>query len=198
MQVDLVFLLDSSSSMGMRDFRSMKTFVKYVVSQIDITNGSSRVGVYTFNNKAKMEFSLNTYTSNEDVLRAIDDIPKEYGNTNTAAALRALSQAAFTNENGDRSNIPNVAVLVTDGKANMEMAQTLPEAQLVKKRGIYLYAFAIRLSNNAQFQQISSPPIDRTAIFLPSFDALVSNGPSFVQKLCEGNFQPIFGWSFLT
>lgn len=176
----------------------MKTFVKYVVSQIDITNGSSRVGVYTFNSKAKMEFSLNAYTSNEDVLRAIDNIPKEYGNTNTAAALRALSQVAFTKANGDRSNIPNVAVLVTDGKANMEIAQTLPEAQLVKDRGIHLYAFAIRLSDYAEFQQIPSPPTNRTAVFLQSFDALVLNGPSFVQKLCEGNFQPIFRWNFLT
>lgn len=188
-QVDLIFLLDSSSSMGYRDFQNMKSFVKYVVSQLDISNGSARVGIITFNSRAEEEFSLISFSTNDDVLRAIDEIPQKYGNTNTAAALRALTDYGFRKERGDRDNIPNVAVLITDGKANVETTQTLPWAQNVKNSGIYLYAFGIKFSNNAEFQQIPSPPTNRTAIFLPTFDALVLHGPLFIQKLCKGNFK---------
>lgn len=185
-QVDLVFLLDSSSSMGYSDFLDMKTFVKYVVSKVDITNGSSRVGVYTFSNQAKLEFSLNTYSTNTDVLKAVDKIPQAFGNTNTAAGFRAI-RTAFSQTNGDRDRVPNIAVLITDGQANMEADQTLPQAQLIKDSGIYMYAIGVRLRDYQEFLQIPSPPSNKTAILLPDFASLVRYGSVFTQKVCEGN-----------
>jgi collagen type VI alpha len=173
--------------MGGKDFQNMKTFVKYIVSEIDITNGTSRVGVFTFNNQAKLEFDLNTYKTNADVIRAIDAIPQEFGNTNTAAALRAITQQGFTKSGGDRDNIPNVAVLITDGQANVDPDQMVPESKIVKKNGIYLYAFAIKLRAYSEFKKITSLPSNRTAVFLPNFESLVSYSPSFMQTLCEGN-----------
>ena len=186
-QVDLIFILDSSTSMGRSDFQNMKDFVKNVISQIDITNGSSRVGVFTFSNDAKLEFGLKTYNTNEDIIKAIDAIPQYFGNTNTAAALRAVTRQGFTKTGGDRENIPNVAVLITDGIANVDIDQTLPESKIVKSEGIYLYAFAIKLRAHSDFRKIASLPSNRTAVFLPNFKSLVSYSPSFMQTLCEGN-----------
>ncbi|WAR09789.1 CO6A6-like protein [Mya arenaria] len=134
-----IFILDSSSRMGHSDFQNMKIFLNYIVSQIDITGGTSRIGVYTFNTRAKSEFHLNDYTTNKTVLDAIDDIPQNYGNTNTAAALRALREA-FTEENGDRPNIRNVGVLITDGRANKGTRRTVPEATLTKEDNTFIYA----------------------------------------------------------
>lgn len=164
----------------------MKNFVKHIVSQIDITNGTSRVAVYTFNTQATLEFSLNRYSTNDEVMRAIDDIPQKYGNTNTAAALRKLREEGFIEANGDRDNIPNVAALITDGQSNMETTQTLPEAKLVRDSGVYLYAFAVKLSYYADFRLIPSQPADKTAICIPNFETLASYGPKYMRRLCQG------------
>ncbi|WAR09890.1 CO6A3-like protein [Mya arenaria] len=195
-QIDLIFLLDSSSSMGRSDFQNMKNFLKYIVSQIDITGGTSRIGAYTFNTRAKSEFHLNDYTTNEAVLDAIDDIPQNYGNTNTAAALRALREG-FTEENGDRPNIRNVGVLITDGQANMETRRTVPEAILTKEDNIFIYAFGVKLREYSDFKQIPSPPVARNAIFLQTFEDLASYGSQFMEQLCADCPPPVLDVVFI-
>ncbi len=39
--------------------------------------------------------------------------------TNTAAALRYMTDTMFSAGNGDRSGIPNVAIVITDGVPNV-------------------------------------------------------------------------------
>ena len=39
--------------------------------------------------------------------------------TNTAAALRYVTNTMFSPSNGDRSGIPNVAIVITDGVPNV-------------------------------------------------------------------------------
>jgi len=169
--------------MGYADFRNMKDFLKYVVGQVHITEGTARVGVYTFNNDAILEFKLNEYDTNQEVIDAIDKIPQTFGNTNTAAALRAL-QRGFTADNGDRPNVPNVGVLVTDGQANMETSRTLTDATAFKATGAHLYTLVMKQRDTQEFRDLASTPSD--ALFLSTFSQLLENGPHFVRKLCQG------------
>ncbi len=39
--------------------------------------------------------------------------------TNTASALRYMYGTMFTSANGDRANIPNAAIVITDGVPNV-------------------------------------------------------------------------------
>ena len=52
------------------------------------------------------------------------------GTTNTAAALAMMRTDHFTSGHGDRSNMPNVGVIVTDGRSN-DKDQTWREARNV-------------------------------------------------------------------
>ena len=49
------------------------------------------------------------------ILNALS-MPYLEGTTNTAAAIANMRDAMFTNENGDRDDVPNVAVVMTDGR----------------------------------------------------------------------------------
>ena len=49
---------------------------------------------------------------------------REGGQTNTAMALDSMA-AMFTEENGDRPNVPNVALFVTDGHSSDRMVGSL-------------------------------------------------------------------------
>ena len=186
-QIDIIFLLDTSSSMGRQDFATMKEFVKHFVSKVDITGGKTRVGIFTFNSNTRLEFSLNSSKTNEEALEAIDRITQSYGNTNTAGALRALWSVGFTPENGDREFTPNVGVLITDGVSNINSRMTVPEAILVKENSIFLYAVGIKVREDVEFRKIPSAPYSRTAIFIPTFDQLISFAPAFFNLVCTGN-----------
>ena len=61
-------------------------------------------------------------------------VPYSRGRTATAAALRMLYERMFTVEFGDRSNVPNYAVVITDGESTVNPEQTLPEAIEVRAR----------------------------------------------------------------
>lgn len=52
------------------------------------------------------------------MVQAVDNIAYTRGSTNTAAALRFAHTSAFTERNGDRQNVRDVIVLLTDGQSN--------------------------------------------------------------------------------
>ena len=64
-------------------------------------------------------------------------LPYIRGTTNTAAALDYLVDTMFTNGNGDRSDVNNVVVFMTDGNSNDKDA-TVTAAMRVKSDNIHI------------------------------------------------------------
>ena len=62
----------------------------------------------------------------------VSAIPYRGGSTNTATALDFLRTTMFSVQTGDRPDVPNVAVLLTDGSSNDRKA-TIEAALKVKK-----------------------------------------------------------------
>ena len=61
-------------------------------------------------------------------LQAVERMEYVRGRTNTAEALRLLYTEMFTPFNGDRVDVPNYAIVITDGESNINSENTLPEA----------------------------------------------------------------------
>lgn len=57
----------------------------------------------------------------------IDAITYTRGKTNTASAI-SLVRSMFNANYGDRSNVPNIAILVSDGQPTVDIQNTLPQA----------------------------------------------------------------------
>ena len=68
-------------------------------------------------------FHLNQLTTREEAVDAVNGIAWRRGRTNTASALRYARTDMFTETNGDREDVINVAVVVTDGGSNMPNKQ---------------------------------------------------------------------------
>ena len=66
--LDLVFVIDSSTSVGLKNFKAALHFVKEVVSPLEFASGKTRVGLVTFNNQAFVRFYLDTFSSREEVI----------------------------------------------------------------------------------------------------------------------------------
>ena len=58
---DLVFILDSSTSVGGANYDKMKDFVKKFLDSANIDNGVVRVGLLSFSISVKVEFQLNSF-----------------------------------------------------------------------------------------------------------------------------------------
>ena len=92
--------------------------------------------IYSFPSKTvQVQFPLNKYTNKQSLLEAIERIPYEYGITNTADAIKSLRSRVFSRKYGDRKFIPDIAVLLTDGVANVNVKSMRKEATRAKRSG---------------------------------------------------------------
>ena len=78
-----------------------------------------------------------------DVIAAIKRLRIGLGYTNIADALRTARTQLFVRQNGARSDVPKILILITDGTANTEERRTIPEADATKAAGIQIFTVGI-------------------------------------------------------
>ena len=124
--VDVVFVVDESSSIGPSNFQLKKDFLSALVGRLDIDSGNTRVGLVKFSSyvNTREAFNLNEYSSVVSVQSAIASLNYSYGQTNTAAVLAYVRTTMLTSETGDRPDVANVVVVMTDGRSNVNMSKT--------------------------------------------------------------------------
>jgi len=121
---DIIFVMDESGSIGTTDFGLMKSFLSQLVGRLDIDSGTARVGLVTYSTNVGSSIYLNAHSSVASVQSAISALIYSAGTTNTAAALAYVRTTMLTSAAGDRSNVPNFVVVLTDGNSdNMNATQ---------------------------------------------------------------------------
>ena len=123
--------------------------MKNIVRDLTIGPNNVQIGVTIFGDSNYPQFQLNTYSRKEDILNMIDRIPFLDQSTNTAEAIRYMRETMFTRRNGDRSNAPNSAIIITDGvprvPADINEARRLAiqEAELARSQGINIFTIGV-------------------------------------------------------
>ncbi|XP_069108499.1 cartilage matrix protein-like [Argopecten irradians] len=185
---DILFILDSSTSVGDENFRKMLNFMKDIVRAAPIDSGHYRVAVLVFNSNVKVTLLLDAIDNQEDLLTYIDNIPYSYGNTNTASALQAMRDTIFIPANGDRPDAKNLAIVLTDGESNINSGRTIPEADAAKREGVEIYGIGIGLMETSEIDGISSKPLDTHSFNVDNFDNLNDMKADIFSKICIGKY----------
>ena len=79
----MVFVVDSSGSIGMENFAKIKAFVKQTLNFFDIGTDLTRVGLITFNQYGSLQFGLGKYNTSNALVTAVQSIIYSQGGTNT-------------------------------------------------------------------------------------------------------------------
>ena len=124
-QADVLFVVDNSGSVEMERFPVVKDFIKAIIRQLDVDSGKVHVGIIYYSDVADLHYPLEESAMAEDVLYAVDKMPFVGKATNTAGALAMLRSSVFNGLDGDRPNVLNYAILITDGIPNIERRKTV-------------------------------------------------------------------------
>ena len=117
--MDIVFVVDASGSIGVTNFNLTKSFLSRLVGRLNISSGNTRVGLVTYSSGIGSGFNLSDYVTVASMQRAISSLGYSYGGTtNTAGALAYVRTTMLTAAAGNRDDVPNVVVVVTDGHSN--------------------------------------------------------------------------------
>ena len=112
-------MLDDSGSIGSTNFNLTQSFLSQLVGYLDIDSGNTRLGLVTYSTSVTTHFNLDVHLSVTAVQSAISSLTySSGGSTNTHAALAHVRTSVLTSAAGDRGDVPNVVVLLTDGQSS--------------------------------------------------------------------------------
>ena len=182
---DLVFVIDGSGSIeqaGVGNFGLIKNFVKDVIGGFKIGYDQTHVGaiIFSASQYVKTVFGLEDHYTKEGLDRAIDSIDYPSGGTYTGKALRTARTKILTRP-FDREQIPNVCIVITDGKANDNI--DIP-AQELRDSGTTI--FAVGVGKNYVEAELEKIAGDRSRVFKADFDKLNIIINEIKESACRG------------
>ncbi|XP_060778327.1 collagen alpha-6(VI) chain-like isoform X2 [Neoarius graeffei] len=180
---DIVFLLDSSSSIGDANFQRVKQFLHTFIMGLDVKPDKVRVGVAQFSHEPQQEFLLGEYKDKNELLDEVDKLTYLTGGTETGKALRFIQNNYFTESAGSRisQNVPQIAVVITDGDSADEMK--IPAMDL-RRKGVLIFTIGVGAANITELQSIANKPHQRFVLSFTDYEELLKATTSTIDQVC--------------
>ncbi|XP_029470754.1 sushi, von Willebrand factor type A, EGF and pentraxin domain-containing protein 1 [Rhinatrema bivittatum] len=169
-RLELVFLVDESSSVGPANFRSELRFVKKLLSDFPVVPTATRVAIVTFSSKSHVLARVDYISSSRPrqhkcalLGREIPAITYKGGGTYTKGALQQAAQIL----RHSRGNATKVIFLITDGYSNG--GDPRPTATTLRDLGVEIFTFGIWQGNIRELHDMASHPKEEHCYLLHSF-----------------------------
>lgn len=175
--MELVFVVDSSESVGPDNYEIIKDFVNALVDRVTVGRNATRIGLVLYSLEVKLVFNLARYSTKQDIKQAIRNIPYMGEGTYTGTAIRKATQEAF---HGSRLGVSKVAIVITDGQTDKREPVKLDLAVREAHAGnIEMFALGIVNTSDptqAEFKRelnlIASDPDDDHMFLIDDFNTL--------------------------
>lgn len=162
----------------------MKAFAVALVDRLNIGLTQVRVGAVKYAGDAFVEFYLNTYSRKSDITNHLRDLELLGTKTYTGLGLRYMRNEIFQPMKGDRDRVPNIAIVITDGKSNINEEETKAEADLAKGQGIRMIAVGITDNvNPTELRDIASD--DQSLFVVENFEILMQQLDDIARTTCQ-------------
>ncbi|EPY82884.1 hypothetical protein CB1_000613005 [Camelus ferus] len=112
--LELLFVIDSSESVGPENFQIIKNFVKTLTDRVALDLTKARIGIINYSHKVEEVAHLTQFSSKDDLKRAVDDMQYLGEGTYTATALHAANRMF----EAARPGVKKVALVITDGQTD--------------------------------------------------------------------------------
>ena len=106
--LDIAFIIDSSGSIGRRNWERVKRFVKALVSKLEVSYYSTRIAAMAYSTDPEVVMRFNDYQGTVEVNQGFDGMKYQRGYTYTDKALQLADSDLFQTSNGMRLSAPKV------------------------------------------------------------------------------------------
>ncbi|KAK2186747.1 hypothetical protein NP493_190g03002 [Ridgeia piscesae] len=179
---DIMFVLDSSGSIGYMKWFVAKQFVIDVVKGLKIREDQTRIGVISFSTTVRTDISLGEITDTDELINKVWDIDYMAGVTNTAGGLKLMHEVFLANK---REHVTQIAVLLTDGNSNLQSTQTIPNANAAAADGFEIFAIGVGAIDIDELKGIATN--DDFVYKVPDFSALSGVTNDVIEMTCYAN-----------
>ncbi|KAI5087387.1 collagen alpha-1(XXVIII) chain precursor [Silurus meridionalis] len=192
--LELVFIIDSSESVGPENFELTKDFLNALIDRVAVSREATRVGVVLYSHVHMVVVSLQQLIDLTSIKVAVRNMPYLGEGTFTGSAIRGATRLFQASRHGVRK----VALLLTDGQADRRDAVRL-EVAAEEAHTAEIEMFVIGVINGTesgytQFQrEMKSIASDEEHVFLiPDFMSLSSLESKILSRICELDDDSVF------
>ncbi|KAK3096918.1 hypothetical protein FSP39_004752 [Pinctada imbricata] len=186
-KADIVFLLDSSSSVWHDDFVKQTAFIQSVIETFEIGDNHIQVGVLTFTHDLHLNFHLNQYNGKDEMTKAVLAIQQigPPAGTDTGKAIQFARSEMFKPENGGRLGVTKIIIVITDGYS-LDANMTIRESHFAKEAGIKMFAIGVGFNmESSELVAIASQPEQEYVIKVDNYGGLKTIKDSLAAKTCQ-------------
>ena len=173
--MDVVFAVDMSGSME-ENYENMIDFTKQTIRRLPVNANATRVSITTFSDNATILFDLDDYQTPSSIRNALV-FGRSGGETNIYQAIALARQSAFTSNRGDRPDVRNVLVLVTDGIATVQ-AEKVPE-EVAAAKGARIEVLVVLIGKESDVRNVTGDPM-----YVRNTNDVTPVSISLVNRLC--------------
>ena len=158
---DVVFVIDTTSSIGSFQFQMIREFVANLTINLKLNSPGSRVAVISFDWFVRLQFNLQRHTSLSTLLPAINPGLTYFRSSsisNTASALEFLLSSAQNGVLGIRNETSNIAIVITDGRSDSQFRTQLAASALHAANIFDIYAIGFGSADINELRTIASDP----------------------------------------
>lgn len=185
---DIIFLVDSSSTVPQSSYQIEKDFVKQISKYLNVEPGQSRAAYISYGDQSRTAFTFNGYNSYPEYERLVDSAPYVGGQRRMDRAL----DAASTLLGETRPSAPKIVVLLTAGRQSLGVnGRLLHEAAgRLRDKGAKTYVVAIGAGPNKNELRGA---VDRPEDIIPvrSFNKLIPKAPPISRELAGGSGESV-------
>ncbi|XP_055958008.1 collagen alpha-6(VI) chain-like [Patella vulgata] len=181
--LDIVFILDASSSIWSQNFTKAKAFVNSFISPYEIGPQKVRVAIETYADVVYTQdvIHFNDFLTNESLQKQIAGLKWHHGSrTETGLGIAYMTDTIMKEA---RPGLPKICIVITDGKSQ-DSAKTALEAKKARLDRIEMFAIGVsRAVNESELQSIAGDP-DRV-IIVETYSELEAIKDKLSGKTCK-------------
>ena len=99
-KIDMMVLLDASSSIGRRNFAKVRGFISSIARKFNVGKDGLQMALATYNRKVRDLWDFNQHSTKADLLKAIENIEYTGGGTATGRAISYAAKRKFEIKKG--------------------------------------------------------------------------------------------------
>ncbi|MCI4391216.1 hypothetical protein PGIGA_G00131590 [Pangasianodon gigas] len=194
--LELVFVIDSSESVGPDNFEIIKGFVNTLIDRVSVRPNVTHVGIVLYSHMTAVITDLYRPQSRDEVKSAVRRMPYMGEGTYTGSAIHQANQLFLS----ARPGVRKVVVVITDGQVDQRDVVKLEDA-VRDAHSSNVEMFVIGVVNQSEpfyesfkreLESIASDPDEEHIYLISDFRTLAALESKLLVKLCENSDDLLF------
>ncbi|XP_024659919.2 collagen, type XXVIII, alpha 1b isoform X1 [Maylandia zebra] len=194
--LELVFVIDSSESVGPENFNVIKDFVNALIDHTSVSRDITRVGVVLYSHINMVVVSLRQEASLDEIKSAVHSMTYLGEGTFTGSAIQQANQVF----KAARPGVRKVSIIITDGQADKRDSVSLESAVTEAQRSnIEMFVIGVVNKSDPLYKEfkkelnfMATDPDSDHLYLIDEFTTLAALEKKLLSHICENGERHLF------